>query len=251
MAYCCPASVQAYAIRVTRLNNSGVPVDPVEPEARIQSSAFVELSLTPLYESPNRVVTRDQCGNVMLIDNDFDVLVGFDLSLRLCGVPAPLLEMMVQATISTDATVALKDSRRDACQSPLMVELWSKNASYACPPGGVPSEGPWIHWVLPRTTRWEIDGSLAFANSALEVSLRGHAVANPGWFPSLPGPDFASYVDGWPVGEPPCVLPAGADPDPWTLTDLATIRDAGPLAWKCVGSLPAPLDECGYVPVSV
>jgi hypothetical protein len=255
MAYCCPKSIRACAIRVTRLNASGVPLDPAAAESRILTSGFVELNLSPDYLSGDTTVTRDQCGNVALVDREFDVLMGFNLRLKLCGVPLPLLEMMIESEGLLDgldtAGEVLKDSKRFACQDPLMVEVWSKNASGECLPGGLPGSGLWVHWVLPRTSGWELSSDFSFASGALEVELSGYGSQNPGWFPSNPDPArgaFPSYVAGWPTGPAPVVPNGAMSLDPWTVLDTDQIRDGGPLAWKCVDALPFPLDECGFVP---
>lgn len=259
MAYCCPKSIKACAFRLTKELPFGVSVDPLAHDSRVLSSGFVELTLTPEYLTPEQTVTRADGGQVMIVDRDFGVLVGLSVTMKVCGLPLPALEMLIDSNplmAGGDVTgMALKDDKRFACQDPVMLEVWSKNADHACPPGGISSSGQWIHWVLPRVSNWELDGDLAFNNGALEVTLKGYATQNPFWFPSNPDPaaGLPSYVpgDGDPAGVPTGAAPTASNPgmsyDEWTSADVATIRDSGPLAWKCVAQLPSPLDACGYV----
>lgn len=257
MAFCCPKSVRACALRVTRLNSSGVPLDPLTANSRIQTAGFVELAVAPKYEDGKADITRwgnDETGMVMVVDRDFDVLLGLDIKLKLCGVPTAVLEMMLGANLLSDEAgitgVILKDDKRFACRDPLMLEVWSRNiANQTLNADGTCDN--WIHWVVPLTNYWTLDSDLAFNNGTVEVALKGFGSSSPGWYPSAPDPagGFDSYVGGWPTGPAPVDANPLVEPDSWTLSDLSDIRAGGPLAWKCVGSLPAPLDDCGYTPI--
>lgn len=258
MTICCPKSVKACALRITRLNVSDVPLDPLVCASRIQTSGFVELNLNPDVEDGAVLETRNPGGDICIVDRDCDVLKGFEVELKLCGVPITVIEMLVGAMLMADTEgnlvgAGLRNDRSDACSNARMVEVWSKNAAPACDVDGIPKNA-WIHWLLPRTVNWQITGSLSFANGPLEVVLRGYAEANPWWYPSLPAPAFPAYVPGggdeagYPTGPAGAVIPTGISPDPWTLEDQAVIRGSGPLAWKCVDALPAPIDDCDYLP---
>ena len=73
----------------------------------------------------------------------------------------------------------------------------------------------------------------------------------------MPGAEFPSWVPGFgdPVGHPtgpaPAVLPFGISADPWSLADQSAIQAGGPVAWRCVDSLPEGIDDCAYVPSSL
>lgn len=219
------------------------------------TSGFIEVGLSPEYESGKKEVIRDFANNVQFVSNDFDILLGMTVKLKLCAVNPVVLEMLTGAVLPSDAAVVLNDTKRFACQEPIMLEVWSKNAGYVCPPGGpVASDGGlFIHWVLPLTSQWTISSDLTFNSGALDVEVSGYATSNEGWFPSFPDPemDWPSYVpaeslSGWPTGAPPVVLPMGAPVDSWTMVEAAAVRDGGPLAWRCVNELPSPLSDCAY-----
>jgi hypothetical protein len=221
----------------------------------------MELNLSPDIITGEVTDIATTCGDICISHNDCDKVRGFDIELKLCGVPLPVLEMLTGITLMDDGMgnfvgAALREGKSNRCSNdPKMIELWTKNADRpSCDIDGVPGS-LWIHWILPRTIKWEISGSINFNSGPLEFALSAYAENNPNFYPSWPGLTFPSYVPGGgdptglPTGAPPPVLPAGITADPWTITDQVVIQGAGPLAWKCVDSLPSPIDDCGYVPV--
>jgi len=255
-----PKPVRACAIRVTRLNGSDVPLDPLTCNSRIQTNAFIRMGVSPDIEEGEVLETRSQCGDICIVDRDCPTLKGAFVELLVCGAPFALLEMMLGVNLASDdegviVGAGLRDDRANNCASPLMVEIWSRNARPSCDP--LYPDGKWVHWVLPRTTLWNLSGDLAFENGPVEFSLSGYAEQNRYWYPSLPGPDFPSYVpgggdpSGWPTGPAGPVLPTGVDPDPFTLADQAVVRQSGPVFWRLVPDLPDPMDSASYLPCGV
>jgi len=261
MSICCPKSIKACAMRITRNNECDVALDPLVPNSRIQSSGFMEINLSPDVESGEDITTKNACGDICIRDKDCDRLKGFEVELKLCGVELPVIEMLTGATLLSDgnggfAGAVMRESKSAACENSKSLEFWSKNADKGtCTVDGV-VQNQYIHWVLPRSINWEISGGLNFTTAALEITLSGYAENNPLWFPSYAGSTFPSYVpgggdpDGVPTGTPGPVLPPGVTADGWTLADQSAIQAGGPLAWKCVNDLPAPLSSCAYVPVT-
>jgi hypothetical protein len=251
MAICCPKSVKACAVRLTRLQDSGLPYGPLTPDRTVQGSGFAELTLSPDYEAGEKVDVRSPGGELAVIHRDFDALRGFDVSLRLCGLPLMLdaigLNPLGEPGTTARPGFALSDSLAEPLCEPFMLELWSRNAT---PPEGVDDCARWIHWVLPYTSHWTLSSDLSFTAGALEVEISGYARQNEWWWPAFPGPTFPAYnyTSGLPEDPAPGWLPSGVTADEWTLDDLNTIRASGPLAWRCVSALPEPLDDCDYVP---
>lgn len=259
---CCPKSIKACALRITRQNECDVALDPLVPNSRIQTAGFMTLSLSPDVEAGEDITTKNACGDICIRDKDCDRLKGFDLELTLCGVPPHVIEMLTGGTLLLDGSgnvkgLAMRESKDAVCNDSVALEFWSKNADKGqCTVDGT-TQNLWIHWVLPRTINWEISGGLEFSTGPLEIVLSGYAENNPLWFPSYPDTVFPSWDPGGgdpagtPTGSPPPVLPpAVTTPDPWTLADQTAIQAGGPMAWSCVGSLPEPIDDCAYVPVA-
>lgn len=262
MSICCPKSIKACALRITRQNECDVALDPLVPNSRIQTSGFMELNLSPDVENGEDITTKNACGDICIRDKDCDRLKGFEVELKLCGIPLPVLEMLTGLTLLSDGAggfngAVMREAKAAACENSKALEVWSKNADKGvCDVDGAPAN-LWIHWVLPRTINWEISGGLNFTNGALEVVVKGYAENNPLWFPSYPGVTFPSWTPGGgdptgvPTGASPPVLPPLVTADAWTLTDQAAVQTGGPLAWRCVSDLPAPIDDCGYVETGI
>lgn len=265
MAYSCPQSIHAIMVRLTRLNDCGVPLDPLTPNSRMQFAAFTSLKLSPDLQAGANIVEVNAAGQICIRDLDCDRLLGFKATLMLCGVPLPALEMLLDTTLLHGDTpgdfkgAVLPNSKTGPCPNPKMVELWSKNANRAeCGVGGTGS-ALFVQWLAPHTKNWQIDGDLDYEyTKPLVVQLKGYVENNPNWFPSWPDATFPSYVPGGgdplgvPTGPPPTILPNDIEPDPWTLEDQAVIQDeetGGPLAWQTVGALPDPIKDCDFVGV--
>ncbi len=260
--YWCPKSVKGYAIGVTRENECGVALDPLTPNARIRTAGFAKATFSPDIEGGVDITTKLASGAICIREKDCDRLKGFNVELMLCGVPLPLLEMLVDLTMldnPSDPTDfiggVLRDSLSSDCTGPKLIEIWSKNNDLAsCGVGGVGSKR-YMRWMLPFTDDWEITGDIVISEEQVDVTLTGYAQKNPNWFPSLPGPTFPSYVPGGgdpdsvPTGPAPAVLPDGVTADPWSLDHQDAIQAGGPLAWIADSALPE-LESCDYMAVT-
>ncbi len=263
MAYSCPQSIRGCAVRITRLNECGVPLDPLVPNSRIQFAAFTEVTLSPDTEDGANIVQKNACGQIVIRDKDIPRLLGFDVKLVMSGVPLPALEMLLDATLLHGDTpgdfkgAVLRESKGAAAPNPKMLEVFSKNANRAqCGVGGL-GAAVYVQWLLAHTKNWEIDDDLSFSyEDPLTFGLSGYVENNPNWFPSWPAAEFPSYVpgggdpDGTPTGVAGPVLPNDITADTWTLSDQAAIQAGGPVAWQTVAALPSPLEDCAYVGVA-
>jgi len=267
VAYSCPQSIRGCAIRLTRLNLCGVPLDPLTPNSRIQFAAFTEVVFSPDTMDGADITVRNACGQICIRDKDCPRLLGFNASMKLCGIPLPALELLLDASLLASTTpgdfkgAVFRNSKIGSCPDPKMVEVWSKNANRdQCGVGGA-GAAVYTQFLLPHTKNWEIAGDVSFTyENALEISLSGYAENNPNFYPSWPGPGFPAYVpgggdpDGTPTGtETPgiqtVILPNDITPDDWTPDDAAEIRAGGPLAWQTVATLPDTAD-CAYTGVA-
>jgi len=261
---CCPKSIKACALRITRQNECDVALGPLVPNSRIETAGFMTLSLSPDVEAGEDITTKNACGDICIRDKDCDRLKGFDLELTLCGVPPHVIEMLTGGTLLLDGSgnvkgLAMRESKDAVCLDSLALEFWSKNADKGvCSIDGL-TQNLWVHWVLPRTINWEISGGLEFSTGPLEIVLSGYAENNPLWWPSFPdGLVFPGYTDpADPTSVPTAAIPGDqlqlppctqTYPDPWTLADQSAVQAGGPMAWSCVPQLPPCVNDCAYVP---
>lgn len=244
MAICCPKSFQTKTARFASLDDCGRPVTSADPitggvGAIVQTNAFMELTVTPDIEEGEEIVVKTAGGEICVHNKDCDQVKGFELGLKLCGAPFPVLNMLMGVRAIFDATVAT-DIIGGAipigkvCRRPVSVGLWGKNAvKGACPipsAPGAPIALPWVLWQLTKTINWVIDGDLSFADGALEFGLKGYAEENP-YF----------GIGSSPVATGPFV-PGAGDTSPWTATDNAVEA----LLWRCVPDAPSSA-ECLFL----
>ena len=94
MTICCPKSIKACAIRVTRQDTNDVVLDPLTPNSRVLSSGFMELNMSPDVESGEEITTKNGNGEICIRNKDCDRLKGFMVELKLCGIPLPMIEQI-------------------------------------------------------------------------------------------------------------------------------------------------------------
>lgn len=256
--YFCPKSIKCVVARVCRQNACGVALDPLTPNSRIQFDGFMELTLKPDIEKGIDISEKNANDAICVRYHGQDRLKGFEVNLKLCGVPLPVMEMLLDAPLLAHTPAnnfvggVLRNSLTSAEPNGKQIDFWSFNANRdQCLVAGVPGQ-VYVQWALVYTHAWEVASDFKFSNSALDVELKGYAEYNPNWIPSWPSSSFPSYFPGGgdPNGNPtypaPTVLPPGQAADPWTLADQAAIRAGGPLAWIGVSTLPAGSNNCGY-----
>jgi len=262
-SYFCPKSIKACTARVCRQNGCQVALDPLVPNSRLQFDGFMEISLKPDIEKGVDVTQKNANDAVCVRYRGQDRLKGFNVSMKLCGVPMPALEMLLNATLLTTGAannftgLVLRNSLTADEPNGVQLDFWSYNSNRAqCLVNGVPGQ-VYVQWALLYTHSWELASDLKFDNNQITVELGGYAEYNPNWVPSWPGPTFPSYYPGGgdPNGNPtypaPCVLPPGQAADPWSLANQTAIRAGGPLAFIGVSTLPAGTNNCAYQGVDI
>lgn len=255
--FLCPDVIQGCGIRLTDLDQWGIPADPLTAMSRVFTSGFIELTVDPVvFQNAPIPVGGDTEGEACIIDNDTPKLTKFNFTLRLCGVPAPVFEKMIGATLLEDPNTAnlfrgmvLKDGHAECCADTLMLEIFSKSSD-GCETG----DCPFTQWIFPLTRNWQLTGSFTYQNGETEFVLTGTGEANPNFFPSMPGPTLPSYTTaGVPEGPTPPLLPINPATtveyvaDTLVQNDVDEIRAHGPLAMFCIPALPDGIDDCGYL----
>jgi len=229
---CCPKSIKGLAIRVTKADICCAAAPETEANSRVATNGFVTLSLSPEIEAGEEITVKTADGAICIDDKDPDILKRLTIEVLLCGVPIPLLELLLGASALTDgggnivgaALPSLTD--QPSAANPLMrqLEVWSRNKDTAsCAPGSTVL--PYVQWLVPCTQNWQIGGDLEFSITQLEITLTADGEGSPGWTPSVAAE--------------------------WTAGQIATIQggSGSPFAWKCVAALPD-VDDCAYVPAA-
>lgn len=187
MSNSCPSLVQACAIRVSRLDASGVPA----PGANnmIVTDALTQLAITPVIEAGDEFKVKNACGALCINVKDCDRLARLDLSLGLCKQDPQLQELLTDGVVLTSGGAVGYGFPRIGeahCPNGVSVEVWAKRYDIG---GSLDPAFPYEWFVLPKTF-WQWD-TRTFANGPIEVQLKGFAVENDNWYD---GP-----TNNWPV----------------------------------------------------
>jgi hypothetical protein len=198
MTQICDAALHLCRIRVTRLNELGLPI--AGPNNVYVSDKPIELVVKPVIEAGQQKTLVGGCDCVIADYRGFDKLKRFDLELGQGVIEPALLEMLL-------GTSAVLDGAGDAiggwwpsqltCSQPaqpnLAFEAWQdlwdgdhQNATY-----------PYVHWVWP-STRWQISDH-TLQNDFLMPRVTGFSRSNPEWGDGIFGdyPEPAEPLGGF------------------------------------------------------
>lgn len=216
--------IRALRLRATRADACGVLEAEATANSRVTTNAFVSASLaTDVFTSTDiQVVGAD--GGVCARSKGRNTLQGFDVTLTLCNYNEALLELLLGMTILTDYAAPVENVggviAASGTPNPNVValELFPENGNNdACATGGGNPARPYLHYVLPKVTGWELGGTIDFGDAASTITLTGYA-------------------------EPSTTFTASRAVDEWTAADLASIQNNGLLAYREItaAALPAP-----------
>lgn len=188
----CSASLQACALRVTRLLPSGVPKPGTNN--MVVTDSLTEMVVTPVYTAGADLEKLTASGKVKFIFKDDDRFKRIDFDLTICSVDPSVTELLAGGAV-------LESGAREGYAFPqvgsgnncgvggrdgVSIEIWTRNLLE----GGYsdPIE-PYLHWVFPRCF-----GHLAprtFNDDIQDVKFTGFGLENPNWYD---GP-----VGDWPL----------------------------------------------------
>lgn len=179
MAARCPASLQVCAMRVSRLDATGVP-DPGADNLYV-SSALIRLVPTVVMRPGEDMELVSGCGEVCVSYKDRDKLKRFDMTMELCTPDPSLTEMLVGGETISDGNGdiigwAAPHVGVDANPYGVAIEAWTK----AITNGAQDPVYPWWRWVFPRTY-WTI-GDKNMENAPMTNPFSGYSEENVNFY---------------------------------------------------------------------
>ena len=179
----CPTPARSKLIQIDDLDACGRPLtdEDLMATAIVRSKGFISLAMSPDIEEGDKLKVKNAAGETFINDEDDAEVLGFNLTLKLAGVPIDILmkTVGVRPLVSAgDANVVIGGAYPTGkiSRDPRAVHVWTKNtAASACSDGSVL---PYIEWLLPSTTAWRPDSDLTFENKELAFQCKGYAKAN-------------------------------------------------------------------------
>jgi hypothetical protein len=181
MANLCAPHARGRAMRVTRLDECGVPVEG--PNATMVSDGWVQVVETPVYQDAEEIVVLNANGQNCIDDQADPALRWVTLAIQLCNVNPLLINMLTgDPVVSDDATPTANTVgyRLDAAvtgTANFALEIWTGVPGQACGVGGTEQFGYWLYPYVVQA-QW---GERTFGNSGLTVDITARTQAGSGW----------------------------------------------------------------------
>lgn len=220
MANAAPA--RANALRLTRTDACGVPVDEIVADSRVTTAGFITVDLGADIFTSSDIQVAAASGAICIRSKGVPSLLGYNVTIELCDFNLAVLEMTEGITLLDDGAGedvgGVVTAGGGFNPNTVMVEWFSLNQNNdACAAGN-----PYVHFVLPRVSRWTVSGTTSFGDTATNITLTGYA-------------------------DPTQAFAASRAADSWTAADIAAINNDGVLAWKEVATIPSTVAS-GYDP---
>ena len=191
------SSIQGVALRVTRLNAAGFPLNG--PGDSYTTHAFMRVSFTPEYEEGDEITEKSASGAVCVSFKSPDTLKRITMEVAICE-PDPELTSLLSGGLllrKNLGTFASPDHKSVGWAAPAVgddpsgngvaVEAWSR----AIVDGKPSSTLPFYHWVFPYA-KLRQSGDRVIENGLLANTFEGYGLGNI---------EFADGPDGrweWP-----------------------------------------------------
>lgn len=172
------STVQAVAIRATKLNADGTPV--VGTDTAYATNAFTRVAFTPEYDEGEEIIERAADGTICTYYKMPDVLKQVQVEVAVCKPEPELYEILAGGTLleTSDEAIGWASPKIGEIATPngVSIEVWSKAIV-----GGKPAAvNPYWRWVFPLVTL-RPDGERALENGVMAHVFTGFGVENPDW----------------------------------------------------------------------
>lgn len=209
----CGASLQACAMRLTRLLPSGIP----KPGADnlVVTDALVEATVTPVYSDGVDLEKITANGKVKFAYKDDDRFKRVDLDLTVASIDPTVAELLAGGEVLDSGTldgygfpaVGSGNNCGVGGRDGVSIELWTRNLVEG---GFTDPITPYLHWVFPRT--FMRLAPRTFNNDIMDVQFTGFGIENRNWFDGPTGdwplPDksykAAQYIEAATVPDAVC-----------------------------------------------
>jgi hypothetical protein len=167
-------SLKGRVIRLTRLDNCGVPV--VGACSSIVTEGFVTVEYSPEVEAGEEYLQKNAWGSLSISEKDADRNKWVNVSMTMCEVNPDVLDLVgggnpLQDAVGTDTIGASFGVENNLAAFAL--EVWTKQAGTSCT-GGNPE---WGYFLVPYIINGSIDGSITIENGTMTLGLKGEGQA--------------------------------------------------------------------------
>jgi len=218
---------------MTEADVCGVPVPESTPNSRVQTRAFISAEFTTELETGSEITQKRADGTICVTDKAPDQLKRLNMSLVVCGLPFPMLQLALgmNAFVDGDGNIiggALPSRSQQAeieANETLQIEIWQFNKDPEACAGGTAGSAPYVRNIFPLVRNRQLAGSINIAEGvASELTIEAIVEETAGYEPSDPADPIMS-------------IPA----------NTTTMQTSGPWGYFCDDTLPDPIEDCAYV----
>lgn len=193
----CFASLQACAIRVSKLTTAGAP--NAGSTNGYVSDALVSVQASVNLQTGDEFTQKDGCGNIAQYFKDCDHIKSLTFTMNLCQLDAQLISFLTEGTLFTSGGNGIGfeyPAVTADCPSGVCFEVWTKawdGTQQAVPTFTSPDAAYW-HFVFPKT-QWVL-GNIQLDNSIMVVPVTGQGFENSSITANGPFNDWPAAVAG-------------------------------------------------------
>ena len=181
MATICASMARGKMLRLTRLDDCGVPVEG--PASEVTTKGFVSVTATPVYQDQEDITQTDANGDTC-IDDQTDVSHPWhELNILFCNVDPNSVNIITgdplvlnDGTPSPD-TVGFRWDAAVSGSANFALEVWSGIPGQPCDPDGNVQYG---YWLYPFVVQAQIQ-EYVVENGALTLGFTARTSPGSGW----------------------------------------------------------------------
>ncbi|QPO17099.1 major tail protein [Gordonia phage Lilbeanie] len=161
-------SVRAKIMRITRLDDCGVPAS-TGTKNQIVTPGLVKVDISAEYEDGTENAPKNGNDDFCWVERNEDKFKYFNLGIQFCDVDPEAYEIVTKNPIWTDAAgdaTGIKMGRYARVEGNFALEVWSDIPGSACGPNGK----QWGYWLWPFIGPARLD-ELTLNNEAAEFNL--------------------------------------------------------------------------------
>lgn len=181
MANQCSSMARGRAMRLTRLDACGVPVEG--PDSTVVTSGFVQVVTTPVYQDAEEIQVPNANGELCIDDQADPALRWLTTAMTFCNINPVAVNILTGDPIVFDDATPTADSvgfRIDAAvtgTAAFALEIWTGIPGQACGVGGTEQFG---YWLYPFVVQGQF-GEWTVGNAGLTLDITARTSAGSGW----------------------------------------------------------------------
>lgn len=181
MAVSCASMARGKMLRLTRLDECGVPVDGAT--SVVTTKGFVSVTATPVYQDQEDITQTDANGDTCIDDQSDVNLRWLELNVLFCNVDPTAVNIITGDPIVVDDATPTPNTvgfRWDAAVSgsaAFAIEVWSGIPGQPCDAEGFVQYG---YWLYPFVVQAQIQ-EYVVENGALTLGFTARTSAGSGW----------------------------------------------------------------------